>query len=138
MKCRLYILIGVVSFGLLNNGCKKSAIGSANIASSSITGKWTYAEYYFSIGGPANWQPVITSNQFIELKADGTFSSNLSPFTSVLYYGLVDSNHIKFNKQPGQDALLYFYTLDLVKHTLTLSDAINICIEGCAQKFKRS
>jgi hypothetical protein len=134
-----YLLYGMVIMMFIAgvNSCKKSADITGKPAGASITGKWNYTAYYFSIGGPGSWQPVSGTNQWIELKENGSFSSNFAPFNYVVSYQLTDSIHIQFNKALGQDALLYRYALDTVKHELLLSDAINICTEGCAQKFAR-
>lgn len=117
--------------------CRKSADTTGKPYATSVTGKWNYAAYYFSIGGPGSWQPVNGANQWIELKENGSFSSNFAPFNQVVSYQFTDSVHLQFNKALGQPALLYRYALDTVKHELLLSDAINICTEGCAQKFTR-
>jgi len=49
--------------------CKKSVEPIEN----SLIGKWTYTEYYYSIGGPGEWHLVTPPKQAIEFKSDGTF-----------------------------------------------------------------
>ncbi len=134
MKHLLYGIITVMFFAGLN-GCKKSSVGKDIPVS--ITGKWYFTAYYYGIGGPGGWRPVTTDNQYIELKTDGGFSSNFSPFNAAATYQLTDSAHIKFIPQTGQNSLLYFFKLDSINNELQLSPANPICIDGCGQKFSR-
>ena len=133
MKYFFYGMI-LLSFAGLGS-CKKSSADTGNNISSLVTGKWNYAEYYISDGGGSiNWLPV-TPGQFIELEANGTFSSNFAPFNTAVNFQLVDSAHIKFNEPSAQGSHLYFYSVN--KNELQLSPADPACIEGCAQKFTR-
>ena len=118
-------------------GCKKSPLEEETDVPVSVTGKWYYTAYFYSIGGPLIWQPVTTPNQYISLAANGNFSSNFSPFNTAKTYQFTDSTHIKIIPQGGQNPLLYFFKLDSINNALLLSPANPMCIEGCGQKFSR-
>lgn len=131
-----YFFYGIILLSFADLGsCKKSSADTINNNYSTVTGKWNYAEYYMGDGvSVINWQPV-TPGKFIDLEANGTFSSNLAPFNTVVNFQLVDSAHIKFYEPSAQGSHLYFYSLS--KNELQLSPAAPVCIEGCAQKFTR-
>ena len=118
---------------LFQNSCKKSS-GSTTTP---LSGKWNYTAYYFSDGGtPPAWHAVSTLNQWINIRNDGSFMSNLPPFDAATSWQLVDSIQIKFIPPPGEKALVYTYTLDTISHELQL-EPVPICIEGCMQKFSK-
>ena len=117
-------------------GCGKS--DKLEPIENSVIGKWTYIEYFFSIGGPGQWHTVTPANQTIEFKPDGSFipaSSFLNGFTK---FEIVDSVTIKF--QPASTPAGYIlmgYYINRLRRELHLSPINPACIEGCSSKFKR-
>jgi hypothetical protein len=114
--------------------CNKSPF----IASSgSISGKWLYKQYYYSIGGPPIYVSTDSARQWILFNADGSFSANVPGFANFKRYEMIDSSKIKFitPSQPG--FRLFNLDLDATRNILTLSPADYICIEGCGNIFKR-
>jgi hypothetical protein len=131
-----YFFYGIILLSFAGLGsCKKSSADTINNNCSSVTGKWNYAEYYVSDGVSAINRLPVTPGQFIDLEANGTFSSNFAPFDTPVNFQLVASAHMKFNEPSAQGSHLYFYGLN--KNELQLSPADPGCIEGCAQKFTR-
>ncbi len=118
--------------------CSKSSVDT-NYAphADSLPGKWWYTNYYMSIGGPGSWYAVSPVNQWVELKANGVISSNLSPFDEATRYELPDSNKIKFIIPSKPDGFLLFqYSINKTEPSLILSPLNPMCIEGCGIKFK--
>jgi hypothetical protein len=97
-----------------------------------LSGRWNYTAHYYSIGSPGQWHPVVIPGQWIELRGDGGFSSNVKPFSSAGSYRVMDSIHLTLIIQAGRDSLLYRYSLR--GDTLELSP-YPLCIEGCADRF---
>jgi hypothetical protein len=121
--------IALLSFVVLVN-CRKPRAPFKE-PNESLEGKWNYTAHYFSIGSPGDWHPVI-AGQWIELRGNGGFSSNIDPYSSAIGYRVMDSMRLTLIRQPGRDSLLYFYslrgdTLDLVPFPF--------CIEGCKDRF---
>ena len=103
-----------------------------------ITGKWRFVEYFMSPGGGGSWYPASPAGQWLDLKPNGTVSSNMDGFKDATGYELPDSAIIKLlvPSRPG-GALRYRYALDTVQQVLLISSLDVICIEGCAMKFNR-
>ena len=99
--------------------CKKSIEPIEN----SLIGKWTYTEYYYSIGGPGEWHPV-TPKQTIEFKPDGTFIPSESFLKDANHFEILDSVTVKF--QPASTPsgfILMRYSIDTVRErTSNVSD----------------
>ena len=68
---RLLCMLLLAIFFAVIPGCKKSPVDERNGTQVSVTDKWYYTAYFYSIGGPLIWQPVTTSNQYISLAANG-------------------------------------------------------------------
>ena len=133
---RLFIIVCLGFFAA--TACNKSTVYNSKSYPDSLQGKWRYVEYYISSGGPGNWYPANPATQWIELKANGSVSSNMDPFKDADRYELPDSNKIKFIIPAKPDGyLLYQYQIDTVQAALILSPLNPMCIEGCAIKFKR-
>jgi hypothetical protein len=115
-------------------GCRKSSLEPIE---NSLIGKWTYTEYYQSVGGPGQWQPVTPPGQTIEFKPDGRFLSSLF-LKDATHFKILDSVTIKF--QPASTAsgyILMAYSIDTAVRELLMYPVNPFCIEGCSNKFKR-
>jgi len=121
--------IALIAFVVLVN-CRKPRT-SIKEPNESLQGRWNYTEHYYSIGSTGEWHPVATGH-WIELRGNGEFNSNFTPYSSAGSYLLMDSMRLKLITQPGRDSLLYFYslrgdTLDLIPFPF--------CFEGCKDRF---
>ena len=133
-----YCLIAALLLSACLYSCKKSGKETGGPIPATLTGKWNYAAYYFSIGGPGGWHPANEQDKWIQFKEDGSFSSNLSPFNTAIRYHLTDSVHVQFITAVSTDSsLFYSFSIDTVQGFVSLSPARPMCIEGCAQKFTR-
>ncbi|MEP6926061.1 MAG: hypothetical protein ABI834_00425 [Ginsengibacter sp.] len=133
---RLFILM--IGWSLSIVSCNKSSTLPGKTFSENITGKWRYAQYYYSNGGPLIYVSTGSLNQWIAFDADGRFTSNMPGFEKITSYKLMDSSRVTFFtplRQP--DFRLYYYSLDSTDGSLSLSRADILCIEGCGDKFKR-
>jgi len=118
--------------------CKKSSNRIIEPIENSLTGKWTYTEYYMSIGGPGDWHAVSPPKQTIEFKADGTFIPCESFCKEANHFEIIDSVTVKI--EPSSISLGYVlmrYDIKPSERTLYLSPSNPICIEGCSSKFER-
>ena len=119
---------------LFATACKKSVEPIEN----SLIGKWTYTEYYISIGGPGEWRPVTPPKQTIEFRSDGTFIPSESFVKEANHFEILDSVTIKF--QPASTSsgfILMGYSIDTLARELQMYPVNPMCIEGCSNKFKR-
>ncbi len=133
---RLFFVFAAVF--LITGACNKSSVNNFKSYHDTLQGKWRYVEYYQSIGGPGSWYPANSVNQWLELKVNGTLSSNMDPFKDADSYLLPDSNTIKFIIPSKPDGFLLFqYNIDTIQTALILSPLNPVCIEGCSIKFKR-
>jgi hypothetical protein len=115
--------------------CKKSGDKTIEPVKNSLIGKWTYTEHYGSSGGPGEWRPVNPSNQIIEFNSDGTFVPCESFLKDANHFEILDSVTVKF--QPAfSGSSMMSYSIDTIARELILTP-IPLCIEGCADKFKR-
>lgn len=128
----LGIWVTVVIASLAMHGCKKNACSPAT-TSGSLYGRWQYAAHYYGIGPPGEWHPVTVPGLWIELRRDGSFSSNVIPYLAAHSYQLIDSIHIKMIIHAGSDSLLYRFSKR--GDTLDLSPYAPLCVEGCADRF---
>ena len=131
MKKIQILLLPLLLFAI---ACKKSVDPIEN----SLIGKWTYTEYYYSIGGPGEWHPVTPPKQTIEFKSDGTFIPSESFLKDANHFEILDSVTVKF--QPASTPsgfILMGYTIDTTARELQLWPVNPMCIEGCSNKFKR-
>jgi len=97
------LLIFITIWSLTLASCKKTTFSGKTI-SEKITGKWRYAQAFYSIGGPLIYVSTESLRQWIEFKADGNFTSNMPRFENVTSYEMIDSFNIKFItpvQQPG-------------------------------------
>jgi hypothetical protein len=120
----------------LITACNKSANVNKEPIDKTLTGKWTYTEYFFSTGSPGSWHPVSPANQTIEFKADGTFMPAESFLKTANRFEMVDSVTIKF--QPASTATGYIlmgYQIKTAERELYLYPVNPLCIEGCSNKF---
>ena len=102
-----------------------------------LVGKWTYTEYYMSIGGPVEWHPV-SPKQTIEFKSNGTFIPCESFLKEANHFEILDSVTVKI--EPAATPMGYIlmrYDIKPFEGSLYLSPANPICIEGCSNKFER-
>jgi hypothetical protein len=110
--------------------CKKSK-HSLVTEPGDLSGRWIHTAHFYSIGPPGQWHTVVPG-QWIELRADGGFSSNLSPFSSASRYEVIDSIQLRLIIQPAGAPLIYRYSHR--GDTLELTP-VPFCIEGCAERF---
>ena len=130
MKKIQLLLLPLLLFAI---ACKKSVEPIEN----SLIGKWTYTEYYYSIGGPGEWHPVTPPKQTIEFKSDGTYIPSESFLKDANHFEILDSVTVKF--QPASTPsgfILMRYSIDTGARELLMCP-IPLCIEGCSSKFKR-
>lgn len=133
-----HLLILIIIWSVAFVSCKKSPIQTDESFSKNLIGKWKYTQNFYSIGGPLIYRSTDNLKQWIVFNDDGSFNSNMPQFKSFANYEIQDSIKVKFITplQPS-GFRLYFYFLDSVKHSLSLSPANFICIEGCGDIFKR-
>jgi hypothetical protein len=132
---RVLIVIAAGSFFIFS--CNKTSLTGKKY-SPSLSGKWKYAQAFYSNGGPLIYESTESLNQWIVFNADSSVTTNMPEFEKVVSYQPMDSARVKFitpSQQPG--FRLYHYFLDSTDNSLTLSPADFICIEGCGDKFRR-
>jgi hypothetical protein len=133
---RISILFLFLVFSII--GCTKSSYRNSNPIDNSLVARWTYVEYYFSIGGPGEWHPVQPANQEIEFKSDGSFVSTESFLKGVTRYEIIDSVTIKVKPVSRPSGyMLMGYKINTIDRELYLYPVDPYCIEGCGNKFKR-
>ena len=126
-------LLGLVLL-FLTVACKKSI----EPIESSLIGKWTYTEYYISIGGPGEWRAVTPPNQTIEFKPDGTFIPSESFLKDANRFEILDSVTVKFQPVSTPSGfILMGYIIDTMERELQMYPVNPMCIEGCSNKFTR-
>jgi hypothetical protein len=117
-------------------GCRKS--DKLEPIENSVIGKWTYVEYFYSIGGPGHWHAVTPPNQTIEFKSDGSFIPANSFLNGATKFEIIDSVTIKFHPASTPSGyILMGYFIKTLKRELNLYPVNPFCIEGCSSKFKR-
>ncbi|MBE7171987.1 MAG: hypothetical protein INR73_15480 [Williamsia sp.] len=116
--------------------CEKADSTGKNYPENLI-GKWNYSQSFYSIGGPLIYTNTERLHQWIEFKADGSFSSNMPAFQDVAGYEVLDSVKVKFIRPASASSERFFVHFEPATKTLTVSSADHICIEGCGSKFKR-
>ena len=129
-------MIIIILGALLAVSCKKSTVENPATFSKNITGKWKYTQAFYSEGGPLIYTSTAYLNQWVVFNTDSSFSSNLPAFKDFTNYTISDSVTIKFTAI-SQPERLYFYHIDSLKNSLSLSPRDFICIEGCGDIFKR-
>jgi len=133
-KVQFLILIFLVFIA----GCSKLDNAKPAAVENTIIGKWSYTEYYLSIGGPGQWYPVTPANQVIEFKPDGTFIPSKFFLKDATKFEIVDSVTLKI--QPASTPsgyILMGYSIKTAERELYLYPVSPYCIEGCSNKFKR-
>ena len=118
--------------------CEKSTNKIIEPNENGLLGKWTYTEYYMSIGGPGEWHPVSLPKQTIEFKSNGTFIPCESFLKEANHFEILDSVTVKI--EPAATPMGYIlmrYDIKPFEGSLYLSPANPICIEGCSNKFER-
>jgi hypothetical protein len=127
-----FLIPGILLFII---GCKKSDLEPID---KTLIGKWTYTEYYMSVGGPGEWRSVTPPKQTIEFRPDGTFIPSESFLKDANHFEILDSVTIKF--QPASTSpgfILMGYSIDTIARELQMYPVNPMCIEGCSNKFKR-
>ena len=118
--------------------CEKSGNKIIEPIENSLIGKWTYTEYYMSIGGPGEWRPVSPPKQTIEFKPGGTFIPCESFLKDANHFEILDSVTVKIEPTSAPSGfILMGYSIDTNTRELQLYPVDPICIEGCSNKFKR-
>jgi len=118
--------------------CEKSTNKIIEPNENGLLGKWTYTEYYMSIGGPGEWHPVSLPKQTIEFKSNGTFIPCESFLKEANHFEILDSVTVKI--EPASISMGYIlmrYDIKTSEGSLYLSPTNPICIEGCSNKFER-
>jgi hypothetical protein len=130
-------LLSILILTVVAASCSKPA-ASGKHSSGEFTGRWRYAERFYSIGGPLIYESTEGLKQWIEFKADGGFASNMPEFKDATSYKTIDPSKVQLIRPLQQpNTRLYFITLDSTGGSLSLSPADFVCIEGCGVKFKR-
>lgn len=116
--------------------CKKTLLETPDGSSKNITGKWKYSQTFYSDGGPLIYKPTAYLNQWVNFNSNSSFLSNMPAFKDFNNYEIEDSVKLKFTSalQPER---LYFYHIDSLQNSLSLSPADFICIEGCGDIFQK-
>ena len=118
--------------------CKKSGNKIIEPIDNDLIGKWTYTEYYYSIGGPGEWHSVTPPKQAIEFKPDGTFIPAESFLKGADHFEILDSVTVKFQPAPNPSGfILMGYSIDPAARQLLIYPVNPACIEGCNNKFTR-
>jgi len=118
--------------------CKKSGNRIIEPIDNGLIGKWTYTEYYYSIGRPGDWHSVTPPKQTVEFKPDGTFIPSESFLKDANHFEILDSVTVKF--QPASTPsgfILMGYSIDPGARQLLMYPVNPMCIEGCSNKFTR-
>lgn len=103
-----------------------------------LTGKWTYKEYGYSIGGPMIWRNIEPANQVIEFKEDGTFVPAQDFLPGSNRYEKLDSVTLKFLPASSSSGFIKMgYAIDSTTGNLNLWPVDPYCIEGCGNRFVR-
>lgn len=134
MKSLIVFCLLVVTFVLI--GCNKSRNSNIEKQSLVFTGKWNYSQRSYSPGGPLIYESTLALNQWIIFRKDSFISSNMPRFQKFISYSLTDSVTLRFSGTTQPDEL-YFYHFDQETGKFSLSSAINVCIEGCADIFTK-
>lgn len=125
----------LIAFFLALTACEKSTVSTKTLPEN-LTGKWNYTQSFYSPGGPLVYISTDDLHQWIDFKADGSFSSNMPRFQDVTSYEVLDSVKIKLLRPASQSSERFFAQIDPASKKLTLT-ADFICIEGCGSRFKR-
>jgi len=134
MNCMKKLQLPGLVLLFLTVACKKSI----EPIESSLIGKWTYTEYYISIGGPGEWRAVTPPNQTIEFKPDGTFIPSESFLKDANRFEILDSVTVKFQPVSTPSGfILMGYIIDTMERELQMYPVNPMCIEGCSNKFTR-
>ncbi len=128
----IFILFGSLSFA----GCEKPVVENTKTFSKNITGKWNYTQTFYSSGGPLIFTSTENLKQWILFNADSSFSSNVPTFESFNKFSIQDSFKLNLTSA-SQMERSYFYHIDTLQNSLSLSPADFICIAGCGDIFKR-
>lgn len=129
MKRSIFFLLAIIA---LSVACQKSD----TLPATGFTGKWKLTAQKVSIGGPANWEPVSSSeNQYVQFNSSGSVESNTYIFNKYNKYVIKDSVTLTLSKNDTIQNFRYKFTaLD----TIVVSPSGPIfCIEGCEFKFAR-
>jgi hypothetical protein len=118
------------------SGCAKLHQDNAGIFAKNIIGKWQYTQRFYSPGGPLFYQSTTELGQWIAFDNSEKLTSNMPSFGRFDNYHIMDSIKIKLSSRSQPDRL-YFYKIDSIKNSLTLSPADYICIEGCDDIFQK-
>lgn len=103
-----------------------------------LAGKWNYTEDYYSIGGPLLYRPAHPPGQWVDFRENGTLTSTMELFKGVDTYEVQDSIRIRFFTPAHANGYFsYFYSIDTITHTLSLSSLDYICIEECGIRLER-
>lgn len=116
--------------------CTKSKEETAGVFPKNITGKWNYAQRFYSPGGPFVYESTIELRQWVIFDNSSKLSSNMPPFENFGKYNIIDSVKLKLSSGSQADRV-YYYKIDSVKNSLTLTPADYLCIEGCGDVFRR-
>lgn len=130
------IVFNLLAVAFVYIGCNKAQNSNIEKQSFVFTGKWNYSQRSYSPGGPLIYESTRSLNQWIIFRKDSSISSNMPRFQKFGSYSLTDSVTLRFSGITQPDAL-YFYHFDPETGKLSLSSAINVCIEGCADIFTK-
>ena len=131
-----YISLFMLFAIFIVTSCTKSHEENAGIINKSITGTWNYTQRFYSLGGPLVYESTTQLRQRITFYKVGKLSSDIPAFKNFDEYTIIDSIRVKLSSVSQMDRL-YFFKIDSVKNSLTLSPADNICTEGCGDIFQR-
>lgn len=134
MKSLIVFSLLAVAFVFI--GCNKAHNSNIEKQSFVFTGKWNYSQRSYSPGGPLIYESTRSLNQWIIFRKDSSISSNMPRFQKFSSYSLTDSVTIQFSGITQSDEL-YFFHFDPETGKLSLSSAITVCIEGCADIFTK-
>lgn len=136
--CMKFLLVVISLWSCTLFSCNKSSLPTpGKSVPEELTGKWHYAQSFYSIGGPLIYVSTENLKQWIEFKDNGTFLTNMPDFKNITKYSIVDSTKVKFTPANQQGISLFYFRLDATDNSLSLSPASPACIEGCGNKFKK-
>lgn len=130
------VFIACLLFLAVLASCTKSGFNGNSVAEN-IIGRWNYTQSYASPGSGYIYTSTANLKQWIEFRTDGSFSTNMPDFAKVTRYQMQDTLIIKFTEPASATPRRYSIMLKSSDHSLTLSSADFICIEGCGQIFTK-
>jgi hypothetical protein len=128
MKTTAKILSALFIIGIIVAGCTKQGA----TPNASLTGKWRFVGSRQSSGGPTYWVPATSSNNYLELRANGTMEWTVGD--EYKKYVLTDSVTLTMTHADGSNYQNYYYKIKGDSLGISPIEPIR-CYEGCSEHF---